>query len=305
MTYIVARANGATDWFNGLTLYEKLAGKSHGLHGHHIFPQRALYSEGGFDSTRSKDVAAVNQIANLAFLTAQSNLGLNSRLPETYLPTIPQDRLRAQQVPLSPALWTVDRYNDFILERCELLAQAINRFMDDLLASPPDERDFTIERYIESGESTALEFKGSLRWDYRERKVNKALEKSVVKTIAAFLNSGGGTLVVGLGDSGEPLGIEADMETLSTKSSLDGWELHLRNVLNQALSKEIAAMVDVSFADFQDRTLAIVHANPARRPVYVHDGQATEFYIRSGNTTQSLNVREALEYCQRRFPAVA
>jgi hypothetical protein len=301
MTYFVARANGATDWFNGLPLYTKLVGKSHGLQSHHIFPQAELYKPGRYNSGSSRDQNVVNEIANLAFLTADANLKLSKRLPSNYLPDVPKDRRDAQNIPDMPALWDLDRYEDFLEERRERIAIGINKFMDSLL----DETtipEYSIERYIEAGESETLEFKGSLRWDFRQETVNKALEKVVAKTIAAFMNSKGGTLVIGVSDEGESLGIEPDLATLGSKSDLDGWELALRNTLNNYLSKEVAALVDASFSDYLGKTVALLHANPARRPAYLTDGHHTEFYVRSGNSTQQLNVKQSLEYCNDRFP---
>ncbi|MDQ3692715.1 MAG: DUF262 domain-containing protein [Chloroflexota bacterium] len=163
----------------------------------------------------------------------------------------------------------------------------------------------SIADYIAAGESTILEFKGSLRWDFRQRQVNKVLEKMVAKTIAAFMNSEGGTLVIGVSDEGAALGIEEDFATLGSRGDRDGWEQALRSALNSYLSREIAALVDLTFADFEDKTVAVIHANPTRRPVYLMDGQNAEFYVRSGNTTQPLNVKQAHDYIRDRFPAVA
>ena len=38
---------------------------------------------------------------------------------------------------------------------------------------------------------------------------------AILKTIAAFMNSEGGTLIVGVDDSGNILGVEKDYETFS------------------------------------------------------------------------------------------
>jgi hypothetical protein len=114
-----------------------------------------------------------------------------------------------------------------------------------------------------------------------------------------------GTLVVGLSDEGEAIGIEADFATLGQRPDRDGWEQTLRNVLNAYLSKEVAALVDVSFAEFEGKTIALVHASPARRAAYLMDGQTAEFYVRSGNTTQQLNVKQAHDYIRDHFPKVA
>ena len=61
----------------------------------------------------------------------------------------------------------------------------------------------------------------------------------------------------------------------------------------------------MTFAELEDKTVAVIHADPTRKPVYLMEGQTAEFYVRSGNTTQQLNVRQAHDYIQDRFRAVA
>lgn len=303
MCYVVARSAGAVDWFNGLPLYSKLIGKSHALQYHHIFPQRLLYKKAGYESTSRPDVLRVNEIANIAFLTQEANLKVSDAAPATYLPevlaTYP-NALTAQSVPTKPALWHLDQYEQFLGERRESLASAINRFMETLLIEPGTTR-FTISDYIAAGESETLEFKSSMRWDIKLEQANKALEKVIAKTLAAFMNSNGGTLIIGVSDDGKALGLELDFRTLGQRKDRDGWEQALRNTLNTYLSKELAALIEVSFAEHEAKSIAVVHADSARKPVYLMDGQTTEFYVRSGNTTQQLDVRQSNEYIKQHF----
>jgi hypothetical protein len=74
-------------------------------------------------------------VANLALLSQRTNGKVAASPPDQYLPTLDAGRLRAQYVPTDPALWVIDRYEDFTRARRELLATAIN----DLLASLMDE----------------------------------------------------------------------------------------------------------------------------------------------------------------------
>jgi predicted HTH transcriptional regulator len=54
--------------------------------------------------------------------------------------------------------------------------------------------------------------------DQGRKQIQKALRKSITKTIAAFLNTLGGTLLIGVSDSGNVLGIEPDFAYLQ-----DSW----------------------------------------------------------------------------------
>ncbi len=158
----------------------------------------------------------------------------------------------------------------------------------------------TIDDYVRAGESETVEFKGSMRWDYRQGRINKALEKAIARSVAAFMNSKGGTLIVGVSDDGDALGLEQDFATLHKHPNQDGWEQHLRsNVLSVYLPPEIAALVDVSFEDYIEKTVAVIRAERRPEPVFVKDG---EFHIRAGNTTQQFDPQQTIAYVQQRFP---
>ena len=77
--------------------------------------------------------------------------------------------------------------------------------------------------------------------------MQKRLRKSITKTIAAFLNTDGGTLLIGVDDSGQVLGIEPDFEYLKQgKQDADGWRLSLKDVIINALGAEACSTVHVS-----------------------------------------------------------
>ena len=86
MSLVLAKAHGAVDWFNGLSLATPM-GDTYGIHSHHIFPQSALY-QSGYSSDSHLDRQMVNAIANRAFLSGQTNLSIGDRLPEDYLPEV-------------------------------------------------------------------------------------------------------------------------------------------------------------------------------------------------------------------------
>jgi type I restriction enzyme R subunit len=86
------------------------------------------------------------------------------------------------------------------------------------------------------GEDGHLEYKSTFRWDLKQSVVSKVIETTVLKTVAAFLNSReGGTLLVGASDDGSVLGLEADYITIRKhgKDDADLFQLALTQaVLN-------------------------------------------------------------------------
>lgn len=86
-----------------------------------------------------------------------------------------------------------------------------------------------------SGESERVEFKSSARWDYVNNRPNRAIEEAVVRTIAGFLNHRGGSLLIGIDDGGEVVGLKADYHTLRDKNR-DGFERFLMGLVRNGLA---------------------------------------------------------------------
>ena len=151
------------------------------------------------------------------------------------------------------------------------------------------------------GESGIVEFKSSLRWDMSEARVNKVLESMVIKTIAGFMNSEGGTLLIGVNDSGEPIGLVGDFKSLKGQDR-DAFELHLQQLVARDLGDAIsAAYLTVNFHEIDGENICQVTVNPSDEPVYVENATQAMFFIRSGNLTKSLPVDETVKYVQLRW----
>lgn len=301
MTYIVMRANGARDWFNGQPLYSKNVGVVYGLERHHIFPQAVLYKN-GYSSSDRVHKEMVNEIANLAFLTKQANIKISDADPLAYLREIKKNdpqALEAQFIPMDESLWTVQAFPEFLKARRALIAAGINAFMDGLLEEP-EAAGVAIEDLIKQGEDEHVEYKSSLRWDYKEEKATKIPQKAVAKTIAAFFNTKGGTLVIGLKDDGEVLGIEADLSTMS-KADLDGFGLAFTQTVGNYLGMDRAALVELTYAAIEAKTIAVVSCPPSATPVFIEDGNEVEFWVRAGPSSRKLNVLESSQYIQQHW----
>jgi Alw26I/Eco31I/Esp3I family type II restriction m6 adenine DNA methyltransferase len=162
--------------------------------------------------------------------------------------------------------------------------------------------DQAIAALVAQGESATLEFKSTARWDLKEHKKNPALEQVILKTIAAFLNTEGGTLLIGIADDGTVLGLTHDYQTLQKKIR-DGFELWLTDfLLKNNLGQDLAPFLQITFHDLDSQDICRIIAKPAPRPIYVKDNQDDHLYIRSGNSTRKLTVKEAIGYVKNRWP---
>jgi ActR/RegA family two-component response regulator len=150
---------------------------------------------------------------------------------------------------------------------------------------------------IAKGESATLELKSSARWDLQRNKPNPEMEAVVVKTVAGFLNSEhGGVLLIGVDDSGQAIGLQHDYETLKRKDR-DGFEIFLMTLLLDALGKDVTPLLHIDFHEIDGKDVCRVSAKPAPKAVFVN---RQRFFIRAGNGTRELSMQESYEYWKTR-----
>ena len=153
---------------------------------------------------------------------------------------------------------------------------------------------------VKSEEHEHLERKSTFRWDIHTKSVNKALEKATVKTIAAFMNSQGGHLILGVGDDGSVVGVEQDYGTLMRRDA-DGLQNHVSNVLSAMIGPTFRQHVRMKPFKHGGKECMLVSVEPSDRPAYVRDQDHEEFFIRTGNGTTSLRMSDANAYIPERF----
>ena len=131
MLYMLTRVNHARDWGTGNELSNAMLGKGTSLEMHHIYPKSRLYAHG---YSRNE----VNSLANFTFLTKETNLEVSNKYPADYIPEFTVKHLGAVEshwIPMDAELWQLDKYQEFLRGRRNLLAEATNEFLDNLLES--------------------------------------------------------------------------------------------------------------------------------------------------------------------------
>lgn len=163
------------------------------------------------------------------------------------------------------------------------------------------ELDKDLPSIIRQGEGPLLEFKSSLRWDMQEQRINRGLEMVIMKTVAGFLNSHvGGSLLIGVRDDGDIIGLEKDYQTLK-RPDRDGFEQTLMTAISANLGADLCANVHILFHVIDQKDVCRVIISPAFRPVFLNQGNAPKFFVRTGGGTRELNIQEALEYVAGRW----
>jgi len=165
----------------------------------------------------------------------------------------------------------------------------------DTIYSLREELGESLDLLIAQGEGPRLEFKSSFRWDMNEKKKNKALEHVVLKTIAGFMNSQGGTLLIGVADDGSTTGLKQDYSILK-RSDSDGFEQAVMTTIAQNLGTAMCQNVHLIFHNIDDNEICRLIIKAAPRPVYLTYKGSPQFYLRTGGGTRGMNIQEASEY---------
>ncbi len=156
-----------------------------------------------------------------------------------------------------------------------------------------------IEELIQAGENERVEFKSSIRYDYYRKSTNRDLEVIIAKTITGFMNAKGGKLIIGVDDEGNVLGLEKDYKTLKHKNR-DGYERAVFRIISTQLGHEACFSNHISFYSINEKDVCVVDIEPSEKPIYVNDTENTTFYVRTGNATYPLTVKEAVNYLENR-----
>lgn len=142
---------------------------------------------------------------------------------------------------------------------------------------------------LAGGESDRLEFKSTLRHNLSSGKHGKEIELAALKTVAAFLNTDGGTLAVGVDDQGQVLGLTSD-----GFEDADHLLRHFSALLAQHIGVEHQPHVRFTVRVLDGRQLLLVKCGKAVEPVILHTGKEEEFYVRMGPTSRKLALSQVM-----------
>jgi len=266
---------------------------------HHLFPKGYLKTLG------ITEIRDTNQIANYALVEWGDNTQISNKAPVEYLPDMkqrvdPADLGRMYHWHALPNTWESMDYKAFLEARRDMMAQVIREGFEILskagaaaMASPVE---IDLEKVVANGESAMVEFKATMRTNLHTGDKDPRMEAVVLKTIAGFLNTNGGTLIIGMSDDGTPVGIERDGFANEDKMSL-----HLVNLVNSRLGPQAMTCIHSHFEDHDGRRVLVVHCTRSPAAVFVKDGVIEKFYIRTGPSTTELRASQTQDYIGKRF----
>ncbi len=157
-------------------------------------------------------------------------------------------------------------------------------------------RDISTKDIIRQGESSYVEFKSTLRFNLKANKKDAHIELASLKTVAAFLNTSGGTLLIGVADDGEIEGLEKD-----EFANDDKLLLHFTNLLRDKIGQQTLGFVHFEIVEINSKKILRVDVSKSNTPVFVTHQDHEYFFVRSGPSTLSLKLSEFNKYNQKHF----
>lgn len=259
---------------------------------HHFFPKSYLRKQG---------IGNENSIVNITLVGADLNKRkIRAKAPSIYIQDFIVENPELHKSIKSHFIDNIDDfgiysddYSVFLEKRATSIYNALKNRIE--ITNTEKIEDTELKELILIGENEKLEMKSTLRYDLRQNIINKNLEHVIAKTVSAFLNSEGGILIIGVDDNGNALGLDKDIETLS-KKDVDGFELHLRNIIKKYLGSNFEKYLKITFPVIDETTICKIKILKSSKPVFVNFDGKDSFYVRNGNSSIPKNREEQSEY---------
>lgn len=300
--------------FSPLQLGELLDPSAHAprsaVERHHLFP-KAYLNRIGIDRTVQR-----NQIANYAFIEWPDNAEIGDSPPSEYFPRLfarlkPQEQKRARFWHALPEGWERMDYRDFLQQRRERIADVVRAAFSKLRTGRlPDEEEslplidhppeWSVEDLLGEMETERVEFKSSAYYSYRPDVPERVITEAVLKTVAGFLNAAGGTLLVGIADDGEILGIQSDLDMKNLDE--DRYVNSLTTAIERSLGPLASTMAKIRLQAVDGAQVALVHVAPSPEPIYAKVSKRDRaFFVRVNNSTRILDGADLVGYVKQRW----
>ncbi len=179
-----------------------------------------------------------------------------------------------------------------------LVLSRVSRHIQIAKSRLSDESNLTeaqVAELIKGGENSSVEFKSTIRWNLRTDKSDKVVELAWAKAAVAFINSEGGTVLVGVNDEGEVSGLESDRFKNSDKLML-----HVNNVIKTHIGMEHAESIQIDIIEVGGKDVLIVRCTSSKNPAFLVSQEGEDFYVRLGPSSRKLTTRAAIEYLETR-----
>ncbi len=202
-------------------------------------------------------------------------------------------------------------YRKFLQQRHVRIAEVVRAaFSKPRTGQLPEEEespppfDHAPERSIEdilgAGETDRVEFKSSAYYSYKPDVPERVITGSVLKTVAGFLNADGGTLLIGIADDGEILGIQPDL----AMKNMDGdrYVNSLTTAIERSLGSLASTMAKIRLQSIDGLQVAVLQVARSPEPIYAKVSKGGRaFFVRVNNSTRRFDEAAVVSYVNQHW----
>jgi uncharacterized repeat protein (TIGR03833 family) len=132
-----------------------------------------------------------------------------------------------------------------------------------------------------------------------QKKIEHDIKKEISIALSAFGNTMGGKLFIGVDDDGNVVGLDDDLK--SYDDSFDKFTREVQKSIDD-FTKDSVFANEIIISIGEDNSFLQLEALPFRQnPIYLHDNNQEEFYIRGFGTSKKLSTINIVNYIQKNF----
>lgn len=149
-----------------------------------------------------------------------------------------------------------------------------------------------------------VEFKETWRIDASTGAANDTLREEVIRSVCAFRNSAGGSILIGVTDLGDIVGLHRDYAALHGDPfhASDILQRQVRDHVLNRVSRSAGTQLQIEISETDGGDVLMAQVPPGDAPEEVIAGPRQGFWIRGGPQTVRLDGEEKRKYIERRFP---
>lgn len=301
------KSRNAVCFTTGVGIHQNM-GKKYSLEWDHIFPYSVL-KKNGYDRNNRVKYSLAQEITNRAIITQLANRSKLNKDAYDYLKSVKATypkALELQLIPTDEELWKLENFEKFIQKRRELLALHFNDYLNSFTETKEGVGTVSLDELIEEGESQELELKATYHWNNDEGKIDREYEYAVFKTIAAFANTNGGTLVLGVDDNSEITGLAKDF------SSVCGDRYEFQNFIKTRFTEQfgenfVLDNLKINFLEINELDVCRIEIEESKKPIFLpklFDKLHDSLFIRTGGSSTELKSSELNSYVKEKFAII-
>ena len=151
-----------------------------------------------------------------------------------------------------------------------------------------------IATFLAIGETEKVEFKQAAFLSPHSNKPEDSMRKNVAEAVAAFMNSKGGILLIGVTDDCHVEGVDHEFAAANpSKKNWDGYQLAIADIIQNRLSiSNPFRFYQVSQHQVYGKTICRIEVQKALEPVYMEK----KLLVRDGNRTRELHGPDLINY---------